>query len=337
VKILAADIGGTKTLLAVVEQERNGGGYRLLAHHRYPSAGFSSLAPMIDAFRHQFSEVTADIEQIAIGIAGPVNRSESGANASITNLDWGADERELAASCGVQQVLLINDFEAIGHSIPVLGQEQLRVIQPGEAVDGGVQAVIGPGTGLGQCLRIACGDGARVVATEGGHTSFSPQNEEQQTLLRHLRSQYDHVSCERLLSGSGLVAIHDYLVRIGMPAAAGLKQAREDGSDLAAAIGEAGMSGHDPTSTRAIRILVSILGAQAGNLALTAMTTGGIYIAGGIAPKLLDRRNEQLLLESFNHKGRMSAITRNIPIRLITDPHAPLFGACAALEARQAP
>lgn len=237
----------------------------------------------------------------------------------MTNLPWTLDSRTLGESLGIARVTLINDFAAVGHGVVALCEDDLLTLQDGEPQAQSPRAVLGAGTGLGQALLVRCGNHYDVLPTEGGHTDFAPQSDMQQALLRALQLDYGHVSYERLLSGAGLAYIYRHLRQRGgdMPDAGG----------DAAAISAAALAGTDPLAVQALDEFITIYGAQAGNLALTCLPFGGLYVAGGIAPKILARLRDGGFLAAFNSKGRMQPVTRRVPVHVVVHPNPGLLGA----------
>jgi glucokinase len=317
VKILAGDVGGTNTRLLVARCGDSGPA--VLREKVYSSQRYSDLATIIG----EFSAEAEDRPVAAcIGVAGPVTAGEGTQTASVTNLPWKLDSRHLESSLGIARVRIINDFEAIGHGIPALGADDLLTLQQGQALAGAPCAVLGAGTGLGQALLIGHEPGYEVLPTEGGHADFAPQDDEQISLLRALQRRFGHVSWERVLSGPGLISIYHFL---------GENEGRlpDTGSDIDAApeISRKALGGADPLAARALGMFIRIYGAQAGNLALTALARGGVYLAGGIASSVLRAENRDTFMQAFNSKGRMSELTRQIPVHVIQTTRVGLIGA----------
>lgn len=326
-KVLAGDLGGTKTLLALMECE--GSRCESVLERRYPSDEWEGLGPMLAAFLDEAGTAARGVTRGAIGVAGPVEEGEAGERASITNLPWRMESAELAEVAGLARLRLINDFQAVGYGIEALGGGALHTLQAGSPKARGPRAVIGAGTGLGQALLVWCDGYYEVLPTEGGHASFAPQDAEQQRLLTFLREAYGHVSYERLVSGMGLVNIQRYLESAGLIAGPELRRAMGEG-DAAAAISAAACDDSDPSAMHALELFIRIYGAQAGNLALTTLCSGGLFVAGGIAPKILHKLKEVAFLEAFNAKGRMSRETARIPVHVVTEPRVGLLGAALA-------
>jgi glucokinase len=324
--ILAGDVGGTNTRLAFFSVE--GRGVKLQHEERFANAGRSGLREIVEEFiaGHGLTP-----ELACFGIAGPVRQGRVAG----TNLPWIVDADELAAHLRLSRVWLVNDLEANAYGIATLAASDLVVVQRGDPQASGNAAVIAPGTGLGEAGLFWDGRQHIPFAAEGGHCDFAPADELQTDLLKHLARKHGHVSWERIVSGPGLVEIYDFLREVvGMNRTGSLPPAFE-GPDRAAAISKAGLAGACPVSSRALDVFVSILGAEAGNLALKVMATGGVYVGGGIAPKIADRLKAPDFLAAFRAKGRMARLMEDIPVSLILDDKAALKGAawCAALRA----
>lgn len=324
--ILAGDIGGTKTLLRLAEVD--GGSHTQLAEQRYVSADWADLTSMVQAFltdcRTQHGDLA--ISGACFGIAGPV----SGRQAWVTNLPWQLDADAMQAELGIPKVRLINDFAAVGYGIEALGQDDLVTLQAGEAQAEAPCALIGAGTGLGEGILVWAGDHYEVMASEGGHVEFAPRDALQVELLEHLMAKFGHVSCERVCCGRGLVNIFEFLRDTGKGTpGAELAAAMQDG-DAAAAISMAALAGSDALASQAMDIFLDIYGAQAGNLGLTCLANGGVYVAGGIAPKIIDKLRNGIFTRAFNDKGRMQKLTDRMPVRVVTNAHVGLLGAILA-------
>lgn len=323
-KVLAGDIGGTNSrfLIASLGEGRFSARFsRSLPSDRHPS--FQSV---LDAFLDLAGEEALGLASACFAMAGPVE----GGYGRVTNLPWVLEFQALSDRLGGLGVHLINDFEAVGWGLEALEPGQIHGLQEGKPLAGAPRALIGAGTGLGQSLMGWCGDHYRVQATEGGHVDFAPQDGLQIALLSHLLERYDHVSYERLVSGAGLAAILDFLGRYrGREPGEALAQALAAG-DPAAAIGRFGLSGEDPLAREALDLFIALYGAQAGNLALTCLPRGGLYLAGGIAPKILARLGEGGFMRAFLHKGRMRGLLEKIPVRVVLDEAVGLRGAAMA-------
>jgi glucokinase len=320
--VLAGDVGGTKTLLALVEP--HGGGVRVLRERRFDSPAHSGLAPIVAEF---LGEGAAGMNAACFGVPGAVSDG-----ACVTpNLPWVIREAELASSTGLTRVRLINDFAAAALGVLALGPESLATLQAGAGDPRGTKAVLGAGTGLGQALLVWDGQRHSVVPTEAGHCDFAPQGEEQRALQRHLEAGHGgRVSVERVVSGPGLARIYAFLVAQGTPTTPEVEHELVTG-DAAAVISRHGMAGTDAACARALEIFVAAYGAEAGNLALRSLPRGGLYVAGGVAPKIRARIEDGSFLDAFRRKGRMSELMATFPVYLVLEPRVGLLG--AALEA----
>jgi glucokinase len=304
--LLAGDIGGTKSNLGIFR------GGTLLRSAQFPSPRYPSLAALLGEFLGPGREM--EIAAACFGVPGPVN----GNRAHAPNLPWPViDGDELAAEIGVPRVRLINDLAATAEGIPALPPEDFLVLQEGDGEAVGNRVLIAAGTGLGMCFLPWIEGAWRPVASEGGHMDFAPQDESQIQLLRDLQIDLGHVSVERLVSGPGLEAIYRHFQE-----EAGLA------SDLEApAISAAALTGTDPLAVRALDVWLALYGAAAGNLALLGTATGGVYIGGGIAPKILPQLTGGPFLRSFLEKGRFRDYLRAIPVRIILNDKAAMLGA----------
>ncbi len=322
--ILAGDIGGTKTSLALAVAD-GGRVVRIEQVRSFPSQRYSSLEAVVDAY---LAEVQAPIERVCFGVAGPVLNGE----ATVTNLPWRISEARLQQRLGGAQVHLINDLTALAYAVPALGVEDLVTLQQGAAQPGGTIVLLAPGTGLGQGYLCWDGQRYRPGASEGGHADFAPADELQTRLLEHLRATYGHVSWERVLSGPGLHNVYRFLCQAGGGPPAHIAEQLAAG-DPSAVISALALAKADPCCEQALHVFVAAMGAQAGNLALTFMATGGVYLGGGIPPKILPKLQDGTFLHAFHDKGRLAHVLDGIPIYVINRAEAPLLGAasCAAV------
>ncbi|UJR79774.1 glucokinase [Sandaracinus amylolyticus] len=321
-RVLAGDVGGTKTALSLCERHERG--WVEVATTTFPSADHAGLEAPARAFLQTVGG--PPIVAAAFGVAGPVkdNRCHT------TNLPWLIEPTSLSAALGARRVAVINDFEATARGLLELGPEHVVVIQEGQVDPHGPIAVLGAGTGLGEATVVRTPAGVRVLPSEGGHTDFAPRDEVEDGLLRFLRRRHpDHVSYERVVSGMGLEAIHAYLVESGLETSHPSTLARMREEDAPAVIGELGARGLDPACTRAVAMFVSLYGAEAGNLALKTLPTGGLFVAGGIAPKQLDALRSGAFRESFLAKGRMRPVLETIRVSIVIEPRTGLHGARA--------
>jgi glucokinase len=319
--LLAGDIGGTKTSLAVYSSES--GPRAPLSEATFPSAEYPSVQSLVRVF---LSQVDLPIERAVFGVAGPV----VGGRAEITNLSWVISESELQAALDLSSVTLLNDLQAIANGVPFLESQGLYTLHAGQTVSGGTVAVIAPGTGLGEAFLTWDGIRYRAHATEGGHVDFAPADELQDGLLRYLRERFGHVSYERVCSGMGLPNIYDYLRDSGhAPEPAWLAEALQGTEDRTPVIVEAALSIERSSMlcSATLDMFVDILGAESGNLALKVLATGGIYVGGGIPPRILKALQQGRFLEALQAKGRFSELLSRIPVRVILNPKVALLGA----------
>ncbi len=309
--ILSGDIGGTKTLLALHDDDGT-----IVVRRRYASRDAATL----DALVARFLDETAARPRVAcLGLAGPV----LGTQVKVTHLPWQVDAGSLAARFAMQRVLLLNDFAAAAHGIGALKAGDLATLQPGEPLAGRPKLVIGAGTGLG----IAYALGEVVLSGEGGHAAFAPADALQGELWHWLQRRVGRVQVEHVVSGRGLAYIYEFLLE--QPAHKDEPDARVAlaAEDAAAAIGRQALErGHGP-SLAALDLFLSCYGALAGDQALTVLARGGVYLAGGIAPRLLPRLAAGGFLSAFNGKGSYAHLTRACPVHVVTNPDLPLLGA----------
>jgi glucokinase len=332
-QVLAGDIGGTKTLLALAEVEPavgRSGAIRVELHdaQRFESRSFPGLAGVLRAYQASLSRKLPS--RAGFGVAGPVKDGR----AHTTNLPWIVDEAEIASAFAATRVRLINDFGALAFGIAAVPEGKLLALNEGVEDPGGPVAVIGAGTGLGEAVVARTSFGRVVLATEGGHTSFAPRDELEIGILRFLAARHGHVSWERLLSGEGLVNLAEAVAHhAGLPMPRALAEAVASNRAQAPAIVTAEARAGDPLCKRALQTFCSIYGAEAGNLALKTLASGGVYVAGGIAPKILPELTDGRFRDAFLDKGRMRPLLEAMPVRVVLDEEAGLLG--AALLAAQ--
>ena len=326
--ILAGDIGGTKTVLALCDAappEAAPPGTLAISiarEHVYPCANYPSLEAVLDAFLP--AGAPHGVTAACFGVAGPV----IGGSAQITNLPWRIDAAALTAKLGVPVALLI-DLQATALGALVLPATAFAVLQAEAApAPGGTVAVIAPGTGLGEALLAHDGVRYRALPSEGGHADFAPGTDDEIALLHYLRGLHGtHVSYERVLSGAGIGDLYGFVrAATGTPEPAWLTAEFATG-DHNAVVSRIGLAGRDPACVRALEMFVEILGAEAGNLALRGVTTGGVVLGGGIPPKILPALQHRRFLDRFTAKGRFSAWTASLGVRVTLEPRAALFGA----------
>jgi glucokinase len=318
--VLAGDVGGTNARLAIVDV--SGRTARIVKDTKYPSRDFPGLAPIV----RRFCEATdSRPDRACFGMACPV----VGDDCTAPNLPWTTNAKRLAAEIGIPRTKIINDFVSVGYGIELLSSADLATLQEGTPELQGPIALIGAGTGLGQGFLFWDDDHYEVLASEGGHSDFASRGKAQAGLLQFLEGKFHRVSWERLLSGPGLVNIYHYLVESGAsPEQATVKDemARED---PAAVVAGHALAKTDCLSDRALDLFCEIFGAQAGNLALTVVATGGVYIAGGIAPKIVERLKAGGFMDAFRDKGRLSELLLHIPVHVVMNPNVGLLGSAA--------
>jgi len=324
--ILAGDIGGTKTNLAIFAAET--GPRAPLAEATFHSGLYPSLHALAGEF---LAQVNLKPERAGFGVSGPVVEGK----ASITNLPWVIEEKSLAEALNLSSVYLMNDLFAVAHAVPFLEPSDLYTLNPGEAKPDGAIAVVAPGTGLGEAYLIRDGERWRAYASEGGHGDFAPGRPLEIELLRYLQTLYEHVSYERVCSGRGLPNIYAYLKDTGhAEEPEWLAERVAAAEDPTPVIVNAAMDEERPSElcTATLGIFVSVLGAEAGNMALKVLATGGVYLGGGIPPRILSFLSGCEFMGAFQRKGRMSELMSRIPVHVILNPKAALLGAaCRAL------
>jgi len=319
--ILAGDVGGTKTILALFEANDSG---RLAAAREttLPSRELASFERAVLDF-----VASAPITAACFGVAGPVVDGRS----VTTNLPWKLDEAVLARELRSPHVRLLNDLDATAHGVLALPASALLALQPGTPKPGNL-AIIAAGTGLGEAIVARDADRRLIVASEGGHGDFAPRTDREIDLLRHLRAEFGSVSYERVLSGPGLVGVYRFLRSVGAPEPGWLTQRLAE-EDPAAVISEAALQHRDSVCEAALDLFVSVYGAEAGNLALKALALGGVYVAGGIAPKIRLRLADGTFMAAFRDKGRMTELLSQVPVHVVLEPRTALLGAAHVAHA----
>ena len=323
--ILAGDIGGTNARLAYFQPQN--GHLRLVSERVFPSREHSELGEIVSQF---LDDSDTRPEVACFGIAGPVRNGR----VETSNLPWVVEQSRLAKQIHLPATLLINDLEASAWGIAGLVPQDLVALNRVTAPAVGNQAVIAPGTGLGEAGLFWDGSRHHVFASEGGHTDFAPQGEVQVELLRYLRTRFGHVSYERILSGPGLVNVYEFLRDSGSEKESPEFRAMIRTGDPAAAISRTALAGGDRLAQKALEIWISVYGAEAANLALKVMATGGLFLAGGISPKVLPGLTGPLFMQAFLDKGRMRALLESIPVQVVTNEKAGLLGAARCAAAR---
>jgi glucokinase len=324
--LLAGDIGGTKTALAVYSAAR--GPRAPILEAEFLSARYASLGVVVREF---LAGSDLSIERASFAVAGPVVAGSS----KVTNLPWLLAEGDLAEELQVRSVHLLNDLEAIALALSVARPGDLHPLNTGEPLAGGALAVIAPGTGLGESFLIWDGTRYRAFPSEGGHADFAATSELEAGLCVHLLGRFGHVSVERVCSGPGLLNIYQYLRDAGhAPESAELARGLAGGKDEPRLICDAALRRPNPDSLSraALELLVSILGAEAGNLALKVLSTGGLYLAGGIPPRILPALGDGRFMRAFVAKGRMGDMLARVPVHVVTLRAALLGAALRGLE-----
>jgi glucokinase len=316
--ILAGDIGGTNARLALFDVQN--GAYKLVSGSVFPSRQYRGLDEIVTKF---VSDGELHPNLACFGVAGPVRNGK----VETSNLPWVVDSKRLANELRLPSAILINDLEANAWGIAALQPDDVVVLNQVKDAPVGNKAVIAAGTGLGEAGMYWDGSKHHVFASEGGHTDFAPRNELEVDLLNYLRARFGHVSYERIVSGPGLVNVFHFLRDTGRGAEPSWLTEQMASSDPAASISMAALAGKCGLCEHAVDLFVSLYGAEAGNLALKIMATGGVYVGGGIAPKMLPKLAGPLFMQSFTGKGRMQTLLESIPVKVIKNEKLALLGA----------
>lgn len=317
-RILAGDIGATKTVLGLFE--RGPVRPKLLHSMTYSSQGYDSLESIISEFM-----LTADgsIDTACFGVPGPVLRGEC----RTTNLKWVVSVENLKSHLNTLKVVLVNDLVATAIAAPKLFEHEYVILNTGECDPTGALGIVAPGTGLGMALMIWMGESYQPVASEGGHVDFAPTDELQMSLLDHMMKKLGRVSVERIAAGPGLLEIFNWLCLQSDNLDESLAHEINSADNPSESISRQALETNNFLCNQTLDVYVSILGSICGNLALTAMTTGGIYLGGGVSPKILPKLVQGPFLEAFNNKGRFRELMGSIPVKIITNDKAALIGA----------
>jgi len=316
--ILAGDIGGTKTVLALYAEE---GGLEAgsLAEKRYRSGDYETLEDIIEEFLHGKETPAA----ACFGVAGPVNEQKS----QITNLPWRISADAIAGRFSIARVKLVNDLEALASAVPHFGEDDLHTLHTGQAVPHGTIGVVAPGTGLGTAFLVWTGSDYQAMPSEGGHATFSPHTDLEIELLQFLKQRYQHVSFERVCSGKHLPNIYEFLrERKAYTEPGWLKEKLEKTADRTPVIVGAALENKASICTATLDLFVATLATAISNMAITILPRGGIYLGGGIPPRILERLEQPDFIEAVAHKGRFFEMTSKIPVRVIMRPGAALSG-----------
>ncbi|MFK5894718.1 MAG: glucokinase [Pseudomonadota bacterium] len=323
--LLAGDIGGTKTLLQLFES--NSDGFTILFEQRYISNHYDHLIVMIEEFlthaKEKLSLASVSISKACFGIAGPIQ----GDVARVTNLPWVIKADELQQALDIEKVFLINDFKAIAYALKVLPDSDYCVLQQGKEKLQAPKVIIGAGTGLGSAFLFYTGRQYEVFSSESSHAAFAPINVLEIELLQFLRKKYQQVSYEHIVSGPGLVNIFEFLCSIENNQLSNELNDALTTMDKSAAISQFALNKTDVIAIQALDIFTQIYARQAANLALTSLAFGGVYIAGGIAPKIIEKLKDPEFLKHFKNNTNMGYLLEDMPLKVLMNANAGLIGA----------
>lgn len=323
-KVLAGDIGGTKTWLQVAEF--SGATFHTLAEQRFASAAYADLFPMVRDFLQSVGISTVDAA--CFGVAGPVQGDVTRQTVRVTNLPWQLDSIALAQATGIPKVSLINDFQAAGYGIEALTAADVAVLHPGVPRQHAPRLVVGAGTGFGTAQLIWQQDHYEVFPAEAGHAEFAPCDALQAEFSQYLMQQGGRGFYDRVLSGSGLVNCYEFLaIRQSGNVSATQQQVIHDEEDVAATITRRALTGDDPLASAALDFFITLYGAWTGSLALITQPRGGVYVAGGIAPRIIERMRAGGFMQAFLDKGAMTPVVAVMPVQVILNTKIGLMGA----------
>jgi glucokinase len=326
--ILAGDIGGTHARLAFFQSQN--GHLTPVAEGVFPSRDHSGLDEIVGQFVAKQS-LRPDVA--CFGVAGPVRNGK----VETSNLPWTVEASRLAGELHLPSTMLINDLEANAWGIASLEEQDLVALNRVKGMPVGNQGVISAGTGLGEAGLFWNGNGYEIFASEGGHCDFAPRTELEIELLRYLVARFGHVSFERIVSGPGLVNVYNFLRDTHRAEEPQWLTDELAQGDQAATISRAAVAGKSVLAEHALDLWISIYGAEAGNLALKLMATGGVFLGGGIAPKIVSKLSGPLFMQAFVSKGRLQPLLESIPVKVITNDKIALFGAARYAVAKGAP
>ena len=323
---LAGDVGGTKVHLALYDF--SDGKLAYARDQRFPAKDYTGLEAIVKEFLG-----SDKVSAACFGVPGPVRDGRL----RLTNLPWTLDSRELSVALGIDHVFLINDLEANGYGVAELSHDQILTLSEGDPSQIGNRALIAAGTGLGEGLLIWNGHSHTPYPSEGGHADFAPRNEDEIDLLRFLQQKYNgRISYERVVSGMGMTNIYEFLREVrGVDEPAWLAE-RMTHEDPNAVITELALAEKSEICEKTLDMFVSVYGSEAGNLALKLLSVGGLYVGGGIAPRILSKLKDGTFMKAFTDKGRLSQLLVNMPVRIILESRAALLGAAAYAETRAA-
>jgi len=311
--LLGVDLGGTKTIFQALTSEAQQ--HRELALAQYASADYESFEQMLQQFLQQHHLLT--IDALCVGVAGPVQ----GDKAKVTNLPWQLSASAIARQFDIAKVELLNDFQVIGYALDNLPASDLHCLQTGHGDDNSVRALIGAGTGLGHAILTRFDGRERVLASEAGHIDFAPRDREQDALLQFMRARYPQVSYERLVSGPGLEHIYWFL------SGGEGEHPPLDAAEISTLASRESLTAEAKNAGAALQLFLRIYGAAAGNFALTCLPHGGLYVAGGIAARILPSFQNSGFMQAFHEKSKMQDLMQSFPVYVLSNPQVGLLGA----------
>lgn len=319
---LVGDIGGTKTNIAILDS--NGNSFKTVFEKSFLSKDYDTLRTIVKKVFEEDIKGKFNITKACFGVAGPIKNGKCDA----TNLPWIVDSKKIAEvlNLGNNDVFLLNDLEAAAYGIDCLTDKDIFILNEGEEQKNGTRCLISAGTGLGESIIVHDEKNYRPIPSEGGHTDFAARNKTEMDLLEFLMDKYGRISYERILSGPGLLNTYEFFKKTSTQDISGWLSERIKEEDPSAVISEVAMSKKDESCEKALDLFVSVYGAEAGNLALKSLATGGVYIGGGIAPKILDKIKEGSFMQAFTNKGRLSIMISQMPVKVILNPKHPLLG-----------
>jgi glucokinase len=324
--ILAADVGGTKTVMCLAE--RCGEGVNMVFERRYEDERFQDFDELLSAFLRDSVQAIGGaptIDFAVLGVAGPVAEN----SVRLTNRAWRIEAMALGAKFGIPEVRLINDFVAAAHGIPLLAREDLITLQAGKPIVGAPQLVLGAGTGFGVALRVRQNGGYQVLAGEGGNAGFAPANGEQAGLWHYIHARSGRVSIEQVVSGLGLATIYGFLLERGVASESPDLARRLEMNDPSPSIISFALERNDPLASRTLDLFVDAYGAVAGDQALTLLARGGVYVAGGIAPRIARAMQQGRFIAAFCAKGKFAELMAEMPVWIVVNERLGLLGATA--------